>query len=183
MNRKNRIISEKVAKLMTDQISRELYNHNVYRSFANFYYNYGLLKLYQYYDMRANEEYNHHQWLRDRLNRAGVDFSYPAVPQVKQEHIILGPEGSFDRTVNLEIETTAWISKIVEACLEERDFQTERWLKTVMLEEQFEEEVVSRTVAEIAQQEDVDWLTKEDSILNYYNHEQQENFDKRDLIQ
>ena len=41
-DRKDQTISEKVAKLMVDQISRELYNHNAYRTFANFYYKLGL---------------------------------------------------------------------------------------------------------------------------------------------
>ena len=34
MNRKERTISETMEKLMIDQIARELYNHNVYRTYA-----------------------------------------------------------------------------------------------------------------------------------------------------
>ena len=48
MNRKERTISENMEKLMIDQISRELYNHNVYRTYANYYYVRGLFKLHLY---------------------------------------------------------------------------------------------------------------------------------------
>lgn len=168
MNRKERTISENMEKLMIDQISRELYNHNVYRTYANYYYVRGLFKLHLYYEMRSNEEYNHHQWIVDRLYRAGVDFNYPEVPAIKSNHVILKPEDSFGKTVDLEIETTMWIAKMIEAAREEKDWQTEGWLKRTLMEEQMEEEDVSRIILTMSE-EDTDWQTKEDTILSYYN--------------
>lgn len=138
MNRKERTISENVEKLLIEQLGRELYNHNVYKTYANFYYTNGLHKLYLYYEMRASEEYNHHQWIVDRLYRAGIDFNYPMIPAIKQEHIILKPEDSFEKVVELEIDTTMRIAKIIKVTKEEEDWQTEGWLKRTLMEEQID---------------------------------------------
>lgn len=134
--RRDQTISDKVAKLMVDQIGRELYNHNAYRTYANFYYKLGLCKLHEYYLLRAFEEYNHHSWIFDRLTQSGIEFEYPKVESIKPGHLITKPDQSFPITVGLEIETTEWINQIVEACLEEKDYMTEQWLKEVMLGEQ-----------------------------------------------
>lgn len=181
MNRKERTISETIEKLMVDQIARELYNHNVYRTYANYYYVRGLFKLYLYYEMRSNEEYNHHQWIVDRLYRAGVDFNYPEVPAVKANHVILKPEDSFQKVVDLEIETTMYINKMIETAKEEKDWQTEGWLKRTLNEEQMEEEDISRTIQAMAE-EDTDWQTKEDTILSYYNNLNRVTEGDRDVI-
>ena len=180
-NRKDQTRSEKVAKLMVDQISRELYNHNAYRTFANFYYKLGLCKLSQYYQLRAFEEYNHHSWLFDRLTQSGVEFEYPKVDAIKPGHLITKPEQSFPITVNLEIETTEWINGIVKQCLEEGDYITEQWLKEVMLGEQHEEENISRHIQAITE-DDTDWLTKQDTILSYYNNREYATDIQRDII-
>ena len=87
---------------------------------------------------------------------------------IKSNHVILKPEDSFGKTVDLEIETTMWISKMIEAAREEKDWQTEGWLKRTLMEEQMEEEDVSRIILTMSE-EDTDWQTKEDTILSYYN--------------
>ena len=180
-NRKDQTISPKVAQLLVDQISRELYNHNVYRTYANTMYKLGLCKLHQYYLLRAFEEYNHHSWLYDRLTQSGVEFEYPKVDAIKPGHIITKPEEAFPNTVNLEIETTEWINQIVAVCMEEKDYITEQWLKEVMLGEQHEEENNSRHIQAISE-EDTDWLTIEDSILSYYNNKEYATDVQRDII-
>ena len=53
-------ISNPVRRLLIEQISHELYNHNLYRTFANFYGVRGLPKLEKYYIKRAEEEKVHH---------------------------------------------------------------------------------------------------------------------------
>ena len=57
---------------------------------------------------------------------------------IKSNHVILKPEDSFGKTVDLEIETTMWISKMIEAAREEKDWQTEGWLKRTLMEEQID---------------------------------------------
>lgn len=181
MNRREQTISNEVAQLMIDQISRELYNHNVYRTYANFYYQRGLCKLFDYYQLRAFEEYNHHSWLFDRLTQCGVEFEYPKVDAIKSEHIITKLEESFPNTVSLEIETTGWINGIVKQCIKEGDYTTEQWLKEVMLGEQHEEENISRHIQAITE-DDTDWLTKQDTILSYYNNREYATDTQRDII-
>ena len=117
----------------------------------------------------------------DRLTQSGVEFEYPKVDAIKPGHLITKPEQSFPITVNLEIETTEWINGIVKQCLEEGDYITEQWLKEVMLGEQHEEENISRHIQAITE-DDTDWLTKQDTILSYYNNREYATDIQRDII-
>ena len=49
-------LSDKMVELLLRQLSHELYNHNLYRSFANYYGINGLAVLESYYIKRAEEE-------------------------------------------------------------------------------------------------------------------------------
>jgi ferritin len=158
-------ISPKTAKLLIEQISHELYNHNLYRTFANYFAVKGLHKLEEYYIARANEESNHHQWIVDRLNYADVLYQYPAVPAVNVT--IPDEESTFVQTLDKEIETTVGIYKIVETAEKEKDWETVKWLQDGLVDEQNEEEHISRKFLKIARQ-DTDWVTKEDYILSEY---------------
>ena len=79
----------------------------------------------------------------------------------------------FEATVDREIETTESINKIVKQAIQEGDWATEAWLKGnddehgKLVLEQIEEESISRTIAEMAN-EDTDWQTKQDTILSFY---------------
>ena len=160
-------ISEKIRKLLIEQISHELYNHNLYRSFANFYGVRGLSKLEKYYIKRAEEEKVHHDWIIDYLNEVDAPVSYPSVQEVTEK-----PENlfqSFDMTVEKEIETTKLISNIADVAVNEKDWQTFHWLEKQLLTEQIEEESLSRTVRDMANM-DASWLTKQDSILDFYEN-------------
>lgn len=59
--------------------------------------------------------------------------------------------------------------------MKEGDWATFNWLmgdddeKGRLVKEQVEEESISRTIANMAQ-EDTDWLTKEDTILSFYRN-------------
>lgn len=160
-------ISEEIRKLLINQISHELYNHNLYRSFANFYGVRGLSKLEKYYIKRAEEEKVHHDWIISYLNEVDAPVSYPSVPEVTEK-----PENlfqSFDMTVEKEIETTKLISNIADVAVNEKDWQTFHWLEKQLLTEQIEEESLSRTVRDMANM-DASWLTKQDSILDFYEN-------------
>ncbi|MDR2873335.1 MAG: hypothetical protein LBV42_01085 [Methanobrevibacter sp.] len=163
--RREQSIKPKTVKLLVEQIAHELYNHNLYRTFANYFAVKGLHKLEQYYVSRANEEITHHQWIVDRLNYADVRYKYPEVPAV--DAVIDDEESTFVQTVDKEIETTLLIYKIVEAAEQEKDWETVKWLQDTLVDEQTEEEHISRKFLKIARQ-DTDWVTKEDYILSEY---------------
>lgn len=166
--RKTQTISPELAQLLVEQIPRELHNHAIYRTFANFFALKGLPDLETYYIHRADEEINHHRWIVDRLNYCDVAFCYPATPPVIEEF----PEDEelacifpFERTVTLEIETTEWIFKIADYAKEECDWQTFYWLQQTLIDEQNEEEATSRTALDIACMKDASWIRKSKEIL------------------
>ncbi|MDR3063359.1 MAG: hypothetical protein LBU40_04375 [Methanobrevibacter sp.] len=165
-NRRIQSIGKKTAKLLVEQIAHELYNHNLYRTFANYFATKGLNKLEEYYVSRANEELEHHTWIVDRLNYAGVLYAYPVVPEVDVE--IPDEYSTFVLTLDKEIETTQLIYGIVNAAKEENDWETFNWLQDTLVSEQTEEEHISRKFLKVAEQ-DTDWIAKEEYILDAYN--------------
>lgn len=152
MDRRIKTISDSVGKLLVEQISHELFNHNLYRTFANFFACEGITALEAYYIKRAEEEYTHHRWIVDRLNEADYDFMYPSVEaiDVKLEDYV----DPFKQTVLKEIETTKLIYAIAEAAKEENDWQTVTWLQEHLIPEQHEEESTSRTALDIMSADD-----------------------------
>lgn len=160
--RRERTISEEIAGMLVTQIGSELHNHNVYRTFQNYYALQGLDKIAYYYERRALEELEHHLWILSHLNDADIPFCYPVVKPVEYE--IEDNVAPFRYTVDLEIRTTTGISKIVDKALEEKDWETYEWLLRTLIAEQHEEESTSRTALDIAQS-DASWLTKGKYIL------------------
>lgn len=170
-------LSPEIQELLVRQLAAELENHNLYRTFANYFKCQGLPKLYDYFIDRSNEENNHHNWILWYLTYNDAEFQYPEIKAINVD--ITNRVIPFTATVDREIETTMMINEIAAQALKEGDWATYQWLmgddeehgKLVM--EQVEEESISRTIAEIAQ-EDTDWLTKQDTILSFYNGDDDE---------
>lgn len=164
-------ISEKLQKMLVNQLQHEMYNHNLYMSFSNFYGVKGYSVLEEYYRLRAEEEYLHHRWIKDYLNENDVEYKYPNVPEISEQfEDMVTP---FELTVDKEIETTELIYAMVKAAMDEGDWGTFAWLngndpeKGMLVLEQIEEESISRTALDIARMEG-SWLRKEKSIMNSY---------------
>ena len=174
VSRRECTLSKKMQELLLRQLVSEMYNHNLYLSFANYYGVRGFSKLEEYYVARANEEKTHYSWIYYWLNYNDVEFIHPEVPAIKEEWDTM--EKPFDLTVDKEIATTQDIYEMVDLAWEERDYNTYKWLmaddpKTgALVAEQAEEESLSRTVRDMANS-DASWLRKENSILEFYkNH-------------
>lgn len=166
----SRILSDKIVDKLIEQISHEMYNHNLYSGFANYYKIKGLEDLYQYYTKRAHEELEHHRWIIDYLNENHIGFVYPTIPEVTETYDdLITP---FELTLDKEIETTNLILKIVDLAQEDKDWITFNWLMRdnapCLVAEQREEESISRTALFIAKQDD-SWISKAGAILNAYN--------------
>lgn len=160
-------LSEKIECMLIDQISNELYNHNLYKTFAIFFQNEGLTDLYKYYNARATEEYNHHQWIVDYLGQKNIDFTYPCVSEVKEDYkdVI----DILNLTLKVELKTTERIHDIVNAAIEEKDWATFNWLNSngKLVKEQIEEEALSQAVLDIATLDD-SWIVKAKAIYKEY---------------
>ena len=172
-NRRYCTIDESLAEMLVTQLGKELSNKHLYATFANFFETEGLPKLGEYFKKRSNEEELHHNWIFEYLNYNDVCFQYPAIGEINID--IKNRTEPFLLTVDKEIETTMGINKIYEKAVELKDWATVGWLMGngpidgKLIPEQIEEESVSRTIADMAQEENTSWLVKQDSILSFYN--------------
>ena len=125
-SRRECTLSKRMIEMLVKQLSAELANHSLYRTFANYFAVEGLPKLEEYWIARAKEEYLHHEWIYKYLTDNDAVFQYPVVPPINVD--IPNREMPFDATVDREIETTMSINLIVDQALEEKDWATFQWL-------------------------------------------------------
>ena len=167
-NRRYCTIDESLAEMLVTQLGKELSNKHLYATFANFFETEGLPKLGKYFKKRSNEEELHHNWIFEYLNYNDVCFQYPAIGEINID--IKNRTEPFLLTVDKEIETTMGINKIYEKAVELKDWATAGWLMGngpidgKLIPEQIEEESVSRTIADMAQEENTSWLVKQDRL-------------------
>lgn len=171
VKRRKCTISEEMQKLMLRQLVHEMYNHNLYNTFANFYSVRGLNILAEYYQKRAEEEKLHHDWVYNYLLETDTEFIYPDIPAISEKfEELIDP---LKLTVDKEIQTTMEIHEMVDLACDTSDWATFNWLnghdkvKGMLVDEQVEEESISRTALDIGMQEG-SWLRKEKSIMNAY---------------
>lgn len=158
-------LKKEIAEILVLQIAHELYNQNLYKTFANYFGVKGFLKLEKYYLKRSFEEYNHSEWIREYLNDCDIVFQYPQIDKVEITiNELIDP---FLLTVDKEIDTTDKINEIAVKALSLPDLATFNFLQK-LISEQIEEEKISRTILSIAKMED-SWLIKEEAILDAYN--------------
>lgn len=164
-------ISETIKNLLIRQLKHEMDNYFIYRQFAFKFKQKGLNKLYEYWEGRAKEELEHHQWILNYLTQCDASFDYTTNPVEKLDmEDLIDP---FKFTVNREIETTMMIYEIVDKANEEKDWATISFLmgddkefgKLVI--EQREEEKLSRDILDIVKNGE-DWLAIQDSIYEFY---------------
>ena len=161
------MLSEAMQNLLEAQLSHEQYNHNLYKSFANFFGTQGFMLLEEYYNGRAAEEMKHFDWIVEYLNERDAKIAYPAIDAIAEKPNNMAEP--FQMTIAKEVETTDLIFKLLEQAKKESDYMTEAWLMSPgkLIQEQTEEESISRTAFDIANGEG-DWLTKERAILKAY---------------
>ena len=158
-------LSNEMVSLLCKQIAHELANHNLYKTFSLYFSKQGLMKLSSYYNKRAEEELNHSNWIFSYLEDNDIFEKYPTVIEITAE--IDDFVTPFKLTLDKEIETTNMIYKIVELAQTEKEWITFNWLMSKLVPEQLEEEKKSKAILNLANC-DTDWLTKQDSILEYY---------------
>jgi ferritin len=156
-------MSKELADLMVKQIAHELKNHNLYRSMANYFSVEGIRDLEDYFNKRAHEEYNHHEWLSHFLSEADVKYVYPAVDM--NEEKFTDYVTPFTQTVDREIQTTQMLYAIFEQATSEKDHMTASWLYDKLIKEQIEEENVSRMARTIMEEENVPIYDRAEQVL------------------
>jgi len=151
---------------MVKQIAHELKNYNLYQSYANYFSVEGIVDLDVYYQRRAIEEYNHHEWVMKYLSDADFKFMYPAIEQNTEK--VTNYMDPFTQTVDREIMTTEMIYAIYEQCQKEKDYMTCSWLYDKLIKEQIEEENVTR-MARTIMEETSDIFLRAKKVLKLLN--------------
>lgn len=73
------MINEKIAKLIIEQVNKELYSGYLYLDFANYYADAGLDGFAHWYEIQAQEERDHAMMMRRYLIDNGVRVTFDAV--------------------------------------------------------------------------------------------------------
>ena len=162
LNRKLSIISSTIGDLLVKQIAHELKNRNLYLSFANYFSIEGYTSLENYYIKRAAEEDLHHTWISEYLADGDYSYIYPLIDiNTEKFEDCITP---FKQTIEREIQTTQLIYNIYEAAISEKDYMTASWLYKKLIQEQIEEENISRMALSIMESEGNNFV-KGDKIL------------------
>ena len=169
MNRKISLLNEEISNLLKRQLNHELENFLLYKEFAAYFANIGLIDLEKYYIKRADEEKTHYEWIFKYLSEADCVIKHNEFSPLKDNNVesIIDP---FIKTLDKEIETTTLIYEIYEKALELKDFMTITWLQSLLIKEQIEEENISRVAKTIIELEG-DILIKSKQILNLLSYE------------
>ena len=131
------MLDKKIAKLINEQVNKELYSAYLYLDFANYYADEGLDGFAHWYEIQAQEERDHAMMMRRYLIDNGVRVTFEAIEK---------PDKTFSSAIEplnagLEHEryVTSLIDNIYALAFELKDFKTMQFLDW-FVKEQGEEE-------------------------------------------
>ena len=157
------ILNPEVISLLETQLEQECSNMRIYQFFAAYFNRIGLIDLKFYYEKRAEEEFDHYKRIVDFLNFNLVDYKLTSIPEVKFD--FADSIEVFEKTWQLEMETTKMFYDIYDLALENQDYITMQWLMKDdgLINEQSEELNISHKALQIAKM-NLDWISKADAI-------------------
>lgn len=131
------MINEKIAKLLNEQVNKELYSAYLYLDFANYYESEGLDGFAHWYQIQAQEERDHAMMMRRYLidNSIRVTFDVIAKPDNKLENHVDPLNAGYEH----EKYVTSLINAIYSEAFAIKDFKTMQFLDW-FIKEQGEEE-------------------------------------------
>ena len=130
-------MDKKIAKLLNEQVNKELYSAYLYLDFANYYADEGLDGFAHWYEVQAQEERDHAFMIRRYLINSGVKVEFlPIAKPDKQFKNHLAPlEAGYEH----EQYVTSLITAIYHEAFEQKDYRTMQFLDW-FIKEQGEEE-------------------------------------------
>lgn len=131
------MLNEKIAKLINDQVNKELYSGYLYLDFANFYADEGLDGFAHWYEIQAQEERDHALMMRRFLIDNGVRVTFPAI--AKPDKTFKTAEDPLKAGLEHEKYVTSLINNIYAEAFAIKDFKTMQFLDW-FIKEQGEEE-------------------------------------------
>lgn len=131
------MLNEKIAKLINEQVNKELYSAYLYLDFSNYYADEGLNGFENWYAVQAQEERDHAMMMRRYLidNGCRVTFDAIAKPDKKLADISAPLKAGLEH----EQYVTSLINAIYAEAFAQKDFKTMQFLDW-FIKEQGEEE-------------------------------------------
>ncbi len=131
------MIDNKIAKLINEQVNKELYSGYLYLEFANYYENEGLDGFAHWYQIQAQEERDHAMMMRRYLIDNGVRVTFEAIE--KPDKPLKSHEAPLEAGYEHEQYVTSLINKIYAEAFALHDYKTMQFLDW-FIKEQGEEE-------------------------------------------
>ncbi len=140
------MLSEKILKLLTEQISHEYYSANLYLAMSSWCGYKGLRGSAGFLQKHSDEELGHMRRLFSYVADTGAQAIVPEVR--KPAHEFDSIRAVFKLTLEHEVFITRKINELVSACMEERDYSTFNFLQWYV-GEQHEEERLFRSILDL----------------------------------
>ena len=131
------MISEKVAKLLNEQINKEFYSAYLNLDFSNFYVDQGLNGFANWYKVQAQEERDHAMLFMQYMQNNDLKVTLEAIE--KPDKVFTENKEPLAAALEHERYVTSLINTIYDAAYQEKDFRTMQFLDW-FVKEQGEEE-------------------------------------------
>lgn len=141
------MVSEKIAKLINEQIANEQYAAQYYLSMSAWFSGKDLDGIANYFRVQSKEELMHADKMFDYLNDVGGEIIIGEIP--KPPHEFLGAIDIFEKALEHEKKVTKSIFNIVKNANDEGDFATTSFLQWFINEQVEEEASASQLVTKI----------------------------------
>ena len=134
------MFTEKVMKLLNEQITKEFYSAYLYLHFANYYEEQGLKGFANWFTVQAQEERDHALLFVKYMQNNDIKVTFEAI--AKPDTVLVQHMDALKESLTHEQFVTASIHTIYEAAYEAKDFRTMQFLDW-FVKEQAEEEMNS----------------------------------------
>ena len=134
------MFTEKVMKLLNEQITKEFYSAYLYLHFANYYEEQGLKGFAHWFTVQAQEERDHALLFVKYMQNNDIKVTFEAIG--KPDTVLKAHMDALKESLTHEQFVTASIHSIYEGAYEAKDFRTMQFLDW-FVKEQAEEEMNS----------------------------------------
>ena len=141
-----KMLSEKILKLLNEQIGHEFYSANLYLAMSSWAGAKALRGSAAFLEQHCDEEMRHMRKLFAYLNDTGAQAVVPELPKPPVDFASI--KDVFAKTLEHEIFITKKINSLVDACLQEKDYATFNFLQWYVAE-QHEEEMLFRSILDL----------------------------------
>ncbi len=140
------MLSERILKLLNEQIEHEHYSANLYLAMGSWCGYKGLRGSAAFLEHHCGEELTHMRKIYAYVHECGAHAIVPEVPKPPAEFESI--KDIFAKALEHEAFITSKINGLVEACLAEKDYGTFNFLQWFVAE-QVEEEALFRSIVDI----------------------------------